>query len=144
MIFTHKDLKKILEEEIQKNGFDITKLSEAALNIYNNHDFLEKELGEKLLFIMAMDMGKEFELSEKEFRNFLDKELKDAIISENLKKINQIRPDLKFEDFELIEIESFDDKFECFLLKGTNEAYFPRKNKFINIEKYENKYYLID
>ncbi|WP_438868914.1 hypothetical protein [Pseudomonas sp. L1(2025)] len=54
------------------DGFDIFKISKEALDIYQNSNLsLTKDLDIALLSLMAMVEGPEFEMTEKEFYDFL-------------------------------------------------------------------------
>lgn len=57
---------------IVADGFDIFKISKEALDIYQDPSFsLTKKLDFALLSLMAMVEGPEFEMTEKEFHEFL-------------------------------------------------------------------------
>lgn len=57
---------------IAADGFDIFKISKEALKIYQDPNFsLTKNLDVALLSLMAMVEGPEFEMTEKEFHEFL-------------------------------------------------------------------------
>lgn len=59
-------------EKVSADGFDIFKISQEALNIYQDPHFsLTKKLDLALLSLVAMVEGPEFEMTEKEFRDFL-------------------------------------------------------------------------
>ena len=54
------------------DGFDIFKISKEALDIYQDSNLsLTKDLDVALLSLMAMVEGPEFEMTEKEFYDFL-------------------------------------------------------------------------
>lgn len=54
------------------DGFDIVKISKEALDIYQDPNLsLTKDLDIALLSLMAMVEGPEFEMTEKEFYDFL-------------------------------------------------------------------------
>ncbi|MGG5224170.1 hypothetical protein [Pseudomonas syringae pv. coryli] len=54
------------------DGFDIFKISKEALDIYQDPNLsLTKDLDIALLSLMAMGEGPEFEMTEKEFYDFL-------------------------------------------------------------------------
>ena len=68
MTLTTKELGTILQSELDK-GYDIVRISRAAFQLYQDHGVeLNSDLNEKLLQLMAMEEGPEFEYSEEELR----------------------------------------------------------------------------
>lgn len=59
-------------EAVSMGGFDISKISKEAFDIYQDPDVsLTKDLDVVLLSLIAMDEGPEFELTEEEFQDLL-------------------------------------------------------------------------
>ncbi|MDH4554053.1 hypothetical protein E8F11_02505 [Pseudomonas sp. BN417] len=66
-MFSKNDLVLELEKTLV-DGFDVNKISKVAFEIYQEHGLeLPSSLDRALLVLMAMEEGKEFELSEAEF-----------------------------------------------------------------------------
>lgn len=68
MTYTAKTLSEALFTELEK-GYDVVRISRLAFQIYQEygHD-LTPDLDEKILQLMAMEEGPEFEFSEDEIR----------------------------------------------------------------------------
>lgn len=71
-MFSSLEMAFALEKTLER-GFDVTRISKVAYQIYRDHDLeLTPEMDSVLLVLMAMDEGKEFELSELEFLRILE------------------------------------------------------------------------
>ncbi|HBX57750.1 hypothetical protein [Pseudomonas sp. UBA2684] len=67
MTYSAKDMAAELERETV-GGYDISKISRAAFRIYQDHGLeISENMDRKLLALMAMDEGAEFEMTEAEF-----------------------------------------------------------------------------
>lgn len=65
-MFSKGDLARELEKALV-DGFSVSKLSKVAFEMYQEHGLeLSQSMDRVLLVLMAMDEGKEFELSESE------------------------------------------------------------------------------
>ncbi len=70
MTLSKEKLGKLLILELEK-GYDISRISGFALQLYNDPDKkYSPEIEEKLLQLMAMEMGSEFECTEQELREY--------------------------------------------------------------------------
>ncbi len=70
MSYTADDFRRDLEQELSK-GFDIVRIARMALSVYQkNCREISPELSKKMLQIIAMEEGPEFEFSEVELRAF--------------------------------------------------------------------------
>lgn len=68
MTFTAKELSSVLRAELDK-GYDVVRIARVAFQLYQDHGIgLAPNLDEKLLQLMAMEEGPEFEYSEEELR----------------------------------------------------------------------------
>lgn len=68
MTFTAKELSSVLQAELD-NGYDVVRVARVAFQLYQDHGVeLTPDLDEKLLQLMVMEEGPEFELSEDELR----------------------------------------------------------------------------
>jgi len=78
------DLKKELSElkEFVFQNYDPVQISVKAMEIYNEYALqLSTFVSEKLMILVAMDMGEEFELSKDEVEDLLDTLLLDSSLS---------------------------------------------------------------
>ncbi|MCJ8170892.1 hypothetical protein [Atopomonas sediminilitoris] len=67
MTYSAKEMAAELEKEVI-GGYDISKISKAAFRIYQDHGLeISEAMDRKLLALMAMDEGPEFEMTEAEF-----------------------------------------------------------------------------
>ena len=72
MTFTAKDLSSVLEAEPDK-GYDVVRIARTAFQLYQDHGVeLTPDLDEKLLELMAMEEGPEFEFSEEALRRLTE------------------------------------------------------------------------
>jgi hypothetical protein len=72
MTLTEKELGGILQVELDK-GYDVVRIARVAFQLYQYYGIeLATNLDEKLLQLMAMEEGPEFELSEYELRSLSD------------------------------------------------------------------------
>jgi hypothetical protein len=72
LILTAGQLSRILKIELER-GYDVVKISRKAFQIYQEYGVnLTSEMDEKLLELIAMEEGPEFEYSEEEFRSMLE------------------------------------------------------------------------
>ncbi len=68
MMLTSKELGRVLHAELD-NGYDVVRISRIAFQLYQEYGVeIAPELDEKLLQLMAMEEGPEFEYSEEELR----------------------------------------------------------------------------
>ena len=68
MTLTAKELSSVLRAELDK-GYDVVRVSRVAFQLYQEHGIeLTPDIDEKLLQLMAMEEGPEFEYSEDELR----------------------------------------------------------------------------
>lgn len=66
-MFSQIDMALALEKTLV-DGFDVSKISKVAFEIYQEHGLeLTSPMDRALLILMAMEEGEEFELSEAEF-----------------------------------------------------------------------------
>jgi len=73
-MYTKNDFKIEIKKVINDNGYDAEIIAKETYKIYVEHvREIDRELREKLLDIATMEMGPEFEMTEKEFMDFLDK-----------------------------------------------------------------------
>ena len=73
MTYTAHDFKRDLEQELV-NGFDVVRIARVAFSAYHEHSRdIGPDLYDKMMQIIVMEEGPEFELSEKELREFIDK-----------------------------------------------------------------------
>ncbi len=68
MTLTAKELSSVLQAELDK-GYDVVRVSRVAFQLYQDQGVgLTPDIDEKLLQLMAMEEGPEFEFSEDELR----------------------------------------------------------------------------
>ena len=67
-----QELLKILEEELRAN-YDPIKIAKICFLFYNNYlPSIDDKLMDFLLRLVVMEEGEEFEMTEKEFRTFIE------------------------------------------------------------------------
>lgn len=72
MTFTSNELSRVLQGELDK-GYDVVRIARVAFQLYQDHGVgLSPDLDEKLLQLMAMEEGPEFEYSEDELRVLIE------------------------------------------------------------------------
>lgn len=72
MTLTARELSNVLQAELDK-GYDVVRIARVAFQLYQDHGVeLTPDLDEKLLQLMAMEEGPEFEFSEKELRGLVE------------------------------------------------------------------------
>ncbi|WP_448549520.1 hypothetical protein [Thalassotalea fusca] len=68
MTLTAKELSSVLQTELDK-GYDVVRIARVAFKLYQEHGIeLTTDIDEKLLQLMAMEEGAEFEFSEEELK----------------------------------------------------------------------------
>jgi hypothetical protein len=73
-MYTKDDYKIEIKKFISNRDYDPTLIAKLTYEIYVDHAReINRELREKLLDVANMEMGPEFELTENEFKDFLDK-----------------------------------------------------------------------
>ena len=71
MTLTAKELSSVLQVELDK-GYDVVRIARVAFQLYQDHGVrLAPDLDQKLLQLMAMEEGPEFEYSEEELRRLV-------------------------------------------------------------------------
>ncbi len=72
-MYTKDIYKTEMKQLISKNGYDPKVIAKRAYEIYLDHmRDIDDEFRDKLLDVATMENGPEFEMTEKEFNNFLD------------------------------------------------------------------------
>ncbi|CAG9000315.1 MAG: hypothetical protein CENE_02310 [Candidatus Celerinatantimonas neptuna] len=72
MTLTAKELSDVLQSELDK-GYDVVRIARVAFQLYQEQGVeLPSELDEKLLQLMAMEEGPEFEFSEDELKTLVE------------------------------------------------------------------------
>ena len=72
MTLTAKELSDVLQSELDK-GYDVVRIARVAFQLYQEQGAeLSSELDEKLLQLMAMEEGPEFEFSEHELKALVE------------------------------------------------------------------------
>ncbi|MCM2131781.1 hypothetical protein [Larsenimonas rhizosphaerae] len=67
MTYLAEEIAAKLEKE-NESGYNVNKISRAAFRIYQNYGVdISKEMDRKLLALISMEEGPEFEMTEKEF-----------------------------------------------------------------------------
>lgn len=73
-MYTKEIYKKEILQKIKDNGYDPNTVAKLTYNIFIKHQReMDHEVYEKLLDIANMEMGPEFEMTEEEFNQFLQK-----------------------------------------------------------------------
>ena len=72
MSYTAKDFKRDMLNELKK-GYDPYKIGHAAWMIYFNEGInIDDGIDNKIMTILVMEEGPEFQMTEEQFREFLD------------------------------------------------------------------------
>lgn len=73
-MYTKENYKREILQAIKEKGYNPNFVAKRTYQIYMNHiREIDRELREKLLDIVNMEMGAEFEMTEEEFNQFLQK-----------------------------------------------------------------------
>lgn len=71
MTLTANELSRVLQAELDK-GYDVVRIARVAFQLYQDYGVeLAPDIDEKLLQLMAMEEGSEFEFSEEKLKRFV-------------------------------------------------------------------------
>ena len=72
-MYTKYNFKNDAKKMIKSSGYDPVKMAKMAYGKFSEHQRdIDNELYEKLLDIANMEIGKEYEMTEEEFKKFLE------------------------------------------------------------------------